>query len=29
VLKVIIHRLLAEKFLEGFEIVRRGESGSC
>jgi threonine 3-dehydrogenase len=25
--KVITHRLPAEKFLEGFEIVRRGESG--
>ena len=25
--KVITHRLPAEKFLEGFEIMRRGESG--
>jgi threonine 3-dehydrogenase len=25
--KVITHRLSAEKFLEGFEIMRRGESG--
>jgi threonine 3-dehydrogenase len=25
--KVITHRLQAEKVLEGFEIMRRGESG--
>jgi threonine dehydrogenase-like Zn-dependent dehydrogenase len=25
--KVITHRLPAEKFLEGFETMRRGESG--
>jgi threonine 3-dehydrogenase len=25
--KVITHRLPAAKFLEGFEIMRRGESG--
>jgi hypothetical protein len=25
--KVITHRLPAEKFLEGFEVMRRGESG--